>query len=156
MTGYCSILAAVDPVHEHDPDATLDHQIVATARLFATTCDGRVHVVHSYLSAGQMPLLAPAAAAFYGRQAGVDMHREALARLAQEEDINDAAVRLEMGDPRAVIPDMAETYGAHLVVMGSVARSRIKRWLLGSTTESVLDRLKCDVLVVHAGGIPDP
>jgi nucleotide-binding universal stress UspA family protein len=32
--------------------------------------------------------------------------------------------------------------------MGAVARSRLRRLLVGSTAEAVMDRLACDVLAV--------
>ena len=55
---------------------------------------------------------------------------------------------MESGDARQLIPEFAERCRASLVVMGAVSRSRLRQLLIGSTAESVLDRLECDVLVV--------
>ena len=36
--------------------------------------------------------------------------------------------------------------------MGAVSRSAIERWFIGSTAESVLEKLSCDVVVVKPAG----
>ena len=47
---------------------------------------------------------------------------------------------------------MAAEWHADILVMGSIARSSLKRALIGSTAERVLETLPCDVLVVK---LPD-
>ncbi len=56
----------------------------------------------------------------------------------------EAEVRVEDGDPRDVIPRVAEALNASLIVMGTHARTGIERLAAGSITEDVL----------HAGSIP--
>ena len=50
-----------------------------------------------------------------------------------------------------MLPRVAESLGASLLVMGAVSRSRLQEIFLGSTAERVLDRIACDVLVVKPG-----
>jgi universal stress protein E len=57
-------------------------------------------------------------------------------------------VHLEQGAANEVLPRLAESLGAALLVMGAVSRSRLQEVFLGSTAERVLDRIGCDVLVV--------
>jgi universal stress protein E len=57
-------------------------------------------------------------------------------------------VRLEQGSASEVLPRVAETLGAAVLVMGAVSRSRLQELFLGSTAERVLERAACDVLVV--------
>jgi universal stress protein E len=57
-------------------------------------------------------------------------------------------------DPKIAIPNAARRLGADVVVMGAVARSAIKRLLIGSTAEQVLNSLRCDVLVVQPPATP--
>jgi len=45
----------------------------------------------------------------------------------------------------------AETRSA-VVVMGALARSGVKRLLIGNTAERVLDHLSCDLLVIKPRG----
>jgi universal stress protein E len=48
-------------------------------------------------------------------------------------------------------PFLARRLDAAIIAMGVVARPALKRLLIGSTAERVLDRLSCDVLVVKTG-----
>jgi universal stress protein E len=59
-------------------------------------------------------------------------------------------VRLEQGAAAEVLPRVAESLGAALVVMGAVSRCRLQEVFLGSTAERVLDRIGCDLLVVKS------
>jgi universal stress protein E len=47
-----------------------------------------------------------------------------------------------------VIQHVADDTRADIVVMGALARSGLKRLLIGNTAERMLDRLNCDVLIV--------
>ena len=47
------------------------------------------------------------------------------------------------------IVEQARRHGADLIVMGSHGRGGIARWVLGSVTESVVQRADCPVLVVY-------
>lgn len=47
-----------------------------------------------------------------------------------------------------VLPTVARSLKAQMVVMGAIARSRIDRLFLGNTAEQVLDALPCDVLII--------
>ena len=56
------------------------------------------------------------------------------------------------GDTKELLPAFARTHGADLVVMGALARWGLKRSILGSTAEKVLDHLPCDILIVRKPG----
>jgi nucleotide-binding universal stress UspA family protein len=53
------------------------------------------------------------------------------------------------GDPAAEIVDVAEQWGADLIVMGTHARGRLAQLVLGSTAEAVVRHASCPVMVVH-------
>jgi nucleotide-binding universal stress UspA family protein len=59
---------------------------------------------------------------------------------------------LRQGDPRDVIPELAKTLGAGLVVAGSHGRRGIARALLGSMAESLVRSSSVPVVVVRADG----
>ena len=151
--GYTQVMAAVDPMHGHDKPARLDRDLIAAGRLFAGAWNGRLHIVHAYLSGQYVPFVAPGAALPppFDTEEPSTLHRRALEALVADAAPADAQVLLESGDARQLLPELAERVGAKLVVMGAVARSRLRRWLIGSTAESVLDRLHCDVLIVKPG-----
>ena len=57
-------------------------------------------------------------------------------------------VHLMSGYPDQLLPALARKIDAGLVVMGSIARNALQRIFIGSTTEKVLDKLPCDLLVL--------
>lgn len=146
------VLVAVDPLQAHGKPADLDERLMAAGALHARAAGARLHVLHCHLAAGNVPLLAPGAAPASVLRRGrnpAELHQAALRALAERHDVPAAQVHFEVGDPRDTIPAMAERLGAGLVVMGAVARSRLRRLVTGSTAEAVLDELDCDVLLLH-------
>jgi len=153
------VLAALDPGHLGDKPAALDHDILEWAELLAGRMGGEVHAVHAFFPAALlaamttlagMPLASGVTAAEIveserKRIAGV------LAGIVGSHQVPPARVHLEQGAAAEVLPRVAESLGAALVVMGAVSRSRLQEVFLGSTAERVLDRLGCDVLVVKPG-----
>lgn len=57
---------------------------------------------------------------------------------------------LREGDPRSVIVDEAEKWGADLIVLGSHGYTGLQRFLLGSVAHSVVSHAPCSVEVVRA------
>jgi nucleotide-binding universal stress UspA family protein len=53
------------------------------------------------------------------------------------------------GDPRSVIVDEAADWAADLIIVGSHGYTGIKRWLLGSVAQSVVNHAPCSVEVVR-------
>jgi|SRR5688572_260371 len=53
------------------------------------------------------------------------------------------------GDPRTVIVDEANEWGANLIVMGSHGRTGLTRLLLGSVAQAVVGHAPCSVEVVR-------
>lgn len=54
-----------------------------------------------------------------------------------------------VGDPRAVILDVAKAWGAQLIVLGSHGRRGIDRFLMGSVSEAVAIHANCSVRVIR-------
>lgn len=55
------------------------------------------------------------------------------------------------GDPKRVLLDAAEHWGADCVFVGAKGHSRLERFLLGSVSSAVAARAKCSVEVVRQG-----
>ncbi|RMF95699.1 MAG: hypothetical protein D6727_10105 [Gammaproteobacteria bacterium] len=149
--GYGRVLAAVDPMHRHDEPAELDDRLLAAAATMAAPWQGEVHLIHCYLAGESLPLVAPGAvlpAGYLERSSPAEAHRQAAAALARRHGLPEQRLHLLAGDPRRLIPELAERLGAGLVVTGAVSRSRLEQLLIGSTAEAVLDALDCDVLVI--------
>lgn len=150
------IAAAVDPTHEKDEAAHLDHLIVKQALAVSRKVGGEVHLVHSYQPVSGVgaeatktfkPIRLPADE--LRKRAEAD-HRDKLAVLAESTGIARERVHLLPGAPREVLPWFARDRNVDVFVMGAVARWSLQRSVIGSTAERVMDHLPCDILVVRA------
>ena len=150
------MLAALDPGHLGDKPAALDHDILEWSELLAARMGGEVDAVHAFFPAallaatttmGGMPLVAGITGAEI-----IETERrritEVLAGIMATHTVPRDRVHLEQGAATEVLPRVAESLGAAVVVMGAVSRSRLQEVFLGSTAERVLERMGCDVLVV--------
>lgn len=137
-----NVLAAVDPLSEHDKPAALDDRIYTFAAELARVLRGHLHVVHSYGT----PLgaeLPPDAVKLIA-----DEHRAALRRFLDAHAALEGRPHLYEGAAHESLQKAATEHAADFVVMGAVARSGLKRLFIGSTAERVLDRLPCDLVII--------
>ena len=74
------------------------------------------------------------------------------AAMGSEANVNGEAVP---GPPRVVILDVAESWGADLIVVGSHGYGVWERFLLGSVSQSIVSHAKCSVEVVRCVSSPD-
>jgi universal stress protein E len=156
------IVAAVDPLHEHDKPAALDESILATAGELAGLTGARLEVVHCYdvtplvtgMSASPM-LPAPLQTEEMAESLQAH-HRRALEELVAGHGVPAGAIHLLEGAPRWRLPEFCAEAGADIVVMGAVSRSALKRVFIGGLAEKVLDRLPCDLLIVKPADFSCP
>lgn len=149
------IVAAVDPVHAHDKPANLDKRIIEISKEIATECHGSLHVVHTYQRLNEIG--SRVMWAFKPQKLPVEEldrkivgeHDRALKILGEVCAVPPRSLHLVPGRAHEVLPAFAREQRASLVVMGALARSKLKQRLVGSTTVRVLDHIPCDVLVTH-------
>ncbi|ANO52737.1 universal stress protein [Woeseia oceani] len=67
-------------------------------------------------------------------------------------DVNKAKVHLHKGDPKIVLPMVANDEHIDLLVMGTVGRTGIPGFFIGNTAESVLRQATCSVLALKPKG----
>lgn len=148
------VVAAVDPLHDHDKPANLDRRILFAATELANRCYGQLSVFHSFDPA---PAIASAASTL-GTPLAVPLpdittafeerHRAALNALTERLSIPANQVHMYRGTATELLPALAEQQHTDIVVMGAVSRRGLKRVFVGHTAERVLDRLPCDLLIV--------
>jgi len=145
------IVASVDPTHEHDKDANLDAIILNEANMLADNLSGELHAFHSYL-----PISAYNYTSTNGPVLPIEIldetieqnHQKRLDNLLDSYPISIDQTHMMAGDPAKLLPKLATDLDASLVVMGAIARNPLQRVFVGSTTEKVLDKLPCDLLIV--------
>lgn len=141
-----SIMAAVDPLHEHEKPASLDARILSEACELADSLEGIARVFHAF-----NPYLEPD-----DPRRIETRHADALRALTEQFAISDERVHLVAGVTADVFPQIIREHAISLVVMGSLARSRMEDVMIGSTAEKVLDYLSCDVLAIKPKGFISP
>jgi universal stress protein E len=153
-----TIIAAVDPVHDRDKPADLDHDIITTAQKLAAIANGELHVVHAFdpapayvvsVDALSFPIAEPIREVMQGLKM---RHTKALDALLAGYAISKDRIHLGEGGTREVLMASIDDLHADVVVMGAVARGALKRMLLGSTAELLLDHVPCDLLIIK----PEP
>ncbi len=156
------VIAAVDPLHEHDKPAELDDRILEAAENYCVSMGGTLHVCHAFdpapalavsADAVTMPLAVPARELIDTLKS---THTRAVHKLVDEHALGRENLHIHQGPAHEVLLDVADEVHADLVVMGAISRSAVRRLFLGSTAEKMLDRLPCDVLIVKPEGFkPD-
>jgi universal stress protein E len=125
------LMAAVDPGHAHDPSAALERRILDVTVSLANRFDAQVHAIHAYPAEGESI-------------------RSRIKRLTDEYGVADANLHVDAGIAAEYLARMAAEWRADIVTLGAISRSGLKRVLLGSTAERVLETLPCDALVVKS------
>jgi universal stress protein E len=149
------LMAAVDPGHANDPSAALDHRILDVAASLATRFDVPLHALHAYFAAaiataavGGMPPFGGVSAEAHAAENA--LQRSRIRQMTDQYGVADADLHVDAGAAAEYLPRMAAHCNADIVVMGAIARSGLKRVLMGNTAERVLETLPCDVLVVKS------
>jgi len=137
-----NVIAAVDPVNEHDKPAALDDRIFTFAGDLARVLRGHLHVVHSY-TAPMGAELPPDVLKVIAQE-----HRSAMAKFLDTHAVLGGRAHLYEGLAHECLQKAAQEHAADFVVMGAVARRGLKRLFIGSTAERVLDRLPCDLVII--------
>lgn len=149
------VVAAVDPSNAHDKPAALDREIAQTAKAVARAVDGDVHLLHTYerlagIGRAANRTFKPVKLPIDEIDARISKeHRKALDKLAADCGIDAEHTHQLPGSTQDILPTFARSRKAGLVVMGALARWGVKRMLIGSTAERVIDHLPCDVLIVR-------
>ena len=152
------VLAAIDPDHTYSKPAHLDSEILRASKTVAAALRGSLHAIHAYASL-------PAAALCSGplsEESVARMQADSAAaasrkveRAVRSVDVPKARRHLVARHPADAIVETAADTRAALVVMGAVARSGLKRLVIGNTAEKVLYPLACDVLIVKPRRVSD-
>jgi universal stress protein E len=150
-----TIVAAVDPSNAHDKPAVLDREVVLSAQAVANAIGGNVELVHVYerlagIGRAAIKALNPQVLQIDEIDARIrDQHRNALDKLAVACEIEPGRVHQLPGHTHEILPMFTRTRPTGLLVMGALARWGVKKMIIGSTTERVIDHVACDVLIVR-------
>jgi nucleotide-binding universal stress UspA family protein len=77
----------------------------------------------------------------------IERSEKHLVALCEKADLKDAEVIVRVGRPKDVLLDIQQAINADLIIMAKHSQSGLEK-LLGSTTNGVLSKVGCDVLVL--------
>jgi nucleotide-binding universal stress UspA family protein len=75
-------------------------------------------------------------------------HEKRFAAITQSHELDAERSHFVSGFAHEELPALAKTLRASVVVMGAIARNRLKRLFIGATAERTLEELPCDLLIV--------
>lgn len=88
----------------------------------------------------------------------VKQHSGAVKAISKYFNISSGNVRICEGRPNKVIPDVAKSVNADLIVMGAENIGRMERVVNSVTVEPVMSETSCDILIIRDGdasNVPD-
>jgi universal stress protein E len=152
-----AILAALDPTRALGKPATLDDEVLRFSATLAEALDGKVHAVHGYVPVPpnvSAAVLSNAAELEKTLVAAEHTAIEALRKTTDPLGISRDRLHVLGRHPTDAVEEVATQFDSQIVALGSVSRSGLDRLFLGNTAEALIDRLKCDILVVKPPTFP--
>ena len=148
------IVAAIDPMNEHDKPAALDDEILGISKYLGEKAGGSVHAFHSYdpriaVATATANAYIPVSLPFDEIELQMhEDHQKRFGEITSFHSIDDDKAHLASGLTHEELAALANKIDANVVVMGAVARNRWKRLFIGATAERTLEHLPCDLLIV--------
>lgn len=142
--GFKRIVVACDSPTE--PDETL-----GTAVALARRAEARLFLLHAMALPVMADLLDPTDGPYGEVQARLQKRvRQRLGAMMAGQGVDPAAARIDLrpGPAPEILLDYIREVQADLAVVGVRARRRLKKFILGSTTEAVLRHAPCAILTV--------
>lgn len=148
------IVAAIDPMHEHDKPAELDDEILELGKELASATGAILKAFHSYdprmaIATANANAYIPVSFPFEELEGQVLAdHKKRFEEVAERHGIDKGDLHLAAGLTHEELPEFCRNTDASVVVMGAVSRNRLKRLFIGATAERTLEHLPCDLLIV--------
>jgi universal stress protein E len=156
------LIAAIDPLNEHDKPAALDDEILNLCKALAGASGAEVRAFHSYdpriaVATATANAYIPVSLPFDEIEKQMrEQHEKRFNEVIEFHDIDADKCHLVAGLTHEELPDLAENVNADVVVMGAVSRNRWKRLFIGATAERTLEHLPCDLLIVKPDWFQTP
>jgi universal stress protein E len=156
------IVAAIDPMNQHDKPAALDDEILHLSKLLGGNVKGDVHAFHSYdpriaVATATANAYIPVSLPFDEiEQQMHEDHEKRFNEITSFHGLDNDHSHLVAGLTHEELPAIANTLKADVVVMGAVARNRWKRLFIGATAERTLEHLPCDLLIIKPDWFQTP
>lgn len=144
-----NIVAAVNAGSARPHHQLLNQLIVQQALDLAALLKANVHLVNAYPGTPvQVAVEIPEFNAEAYNDAMRHHHKDAILTLSRDYGIPSENTHVHEGMPEDVIPKVAQTLDAEMVIIGTIGRTGLSAAIIGNTAEHVIDRLSCDILAL--------
>jgi universal stress protein E len=156
------LLAAVDPLHEHDKPASLDDEILDLSKTLEDATGAELRAFHSYdprmaIAGATANAYIPVSLPFEELEEQVVAdHKKRFDEVIEKHGIDPDRSHLVAGITHEELPEFCGNIDAAVVIMGAVSRNRWKRLFIGATAERTLEHLPCDLLLVKPDWFQQP
>ena len=156
------IVAAIDPLHEHDKPAALDDEILVVSKTIADATNADVRAFHSYdpriaVATATANAYIPVSLPFDEIEKQMhEQHEKRFNEVVTFHGIDAGKSHLVAGVTHEELPEFSKSVEADVVIMGAVSRNRWKRLFIGATAERTLEHLSCDLLIVKPDWFETP
>ena len=151
------IICAVDVATDDEEHVNLNNKIIKYAKDLGKKFGAEIHLINGY--PGTPVNLTIELPEFDAHEFSASVrlkHEERVNSLAKTFDINPEHCHVLEGLPEDIIPELANTLEAELVILGTIGRAGFSAALIGNTAEHVIDRLDCDLLALKPKGFKSP
>jgi len=156
------ILAAIGPNSDDFHEDELNTKIMDLATSLARTNSCELHIAHAWDITGVDADSLHSETTQEMRDEIFNKHKlahqEPLDRFLERYDLKDInhQIHLLCGDPEFMLPQLTDTVGIDLIVMGTICRTGIPGFFIGNIAEGILRQVKCAVLTVKPDGFVTP
>lgn len=157
------VAVAIDPQYEEQVGHDLAVRLLELSRSLADTCSGQLSIVSCWLYEFENTLRGNAWIKVSENELQKFVtntqseHKAALEALIRESSIGgEYHVHHIKGRPDQMIPSFVENEKVDVLVMGTVARTGIRSFIIGNTAENILQGLGCSLLALKPNGFLSP
>lgn len=147
-----NICTAIDPAHNMDVKAQLDHQMIRISQAFEQSYGMTTQFVHTFAPISRSMLFDKELVATYDEHVDRNArhHQACFDQIMDEFKVAKDQRHLLKGFAEDVIPTFVKDQKTDLLIMGAVSRSNFEARLIGYTAERILESTDCDLLVARA------
>lgn len=160
---HIKVAVAIDPECQELAAVTLSKRMLELSRSLANSCSGELHIVscwdyefEEYLRGNVWIKTSDAhiAETVFKVQ---DEHRAALNELVKASGIEgENQIHHLRGSASELIPEFIQEQKIDILVMGTVARTGIPGFMIGNTTENIVQKLTCSLMALKPQGFVSP
>jgi universal stress protein E len=143
------VIAAVDPTHPWHSAGGLNEKVMRAAMEFALQADACLELFSAF------GIDAHSVRANDEYELQRQQHKNALEKLVRKFGVAPEHVHVFYGEPAPTLAQQVFISGAELLVIGSLCRLGLKRFVAGSVADRLVDEVACDLLALKPAGFDE-